>query len=146
MTYRTFEGRLAAKSPWRWRTIALATAPLLLGGCSLNSPSAHGALIVDWTLRGGKDPRDCQAVGAKTLHVSLSDSSGVLPMEYVQDCASFATTIGGLVPDMYTGTVELTGATGNALTTMVALAPFRILPDQTVTVPVDFPANSFFAL
>jgi hypothetical protein len=70
----------------------------------------------------------------------------VLPTEHVQDCASFATTIGGLVPDMYTGTVELTGATGNPLTTSVAIGPFRVVPDQTVTVPVDFPPSSFFVL
>jgi hypothetical protein len=67
-------------------------------------------------------------------------------MEYEQDCAAFTTTIGGLVPDMYTGTVQLTGSAGNALTTAVALVPFRVLPDQTVTVPVDFPASSFFVL
>jgi hypothetical protein len=67
-------------------------------------------------------------------------------MEYVQDCASFATAIGGLAPDMYTGTVQLTGATGNALTTSVALPPFRVVPDQTVTVLVDFPSSSFFVL
>lgn len=135
----------AANASRRWRAIALAAAPLLLG-CSLNSPSAHGAVILNWTLQGGKEPRDCQASGATTLHVSLSDSSGPLPMEYVQDCAAFATTIGGLTPDMYTGTVQLTGSTGNALTTSVALVPFRVVPDQTVTVPVDFPANSFLVL
>ena len=145
MKYTTLQGPSAGKASRRWRTIALATAPLLLG-CGLNSPSAHGAVIVDWSLRGGKDPRACQASGATTLHVSLSDSSGPLSMEYVQDCASFAIAIGGLAPDMYTGTVQLTGATGNALTTSVALAPFRVFPNQTVTVPVDFPASSFFVL
>ena len=123
-----------------------AIAPLLVGGCNINSPSAHGALTVNWTLRGGKDPRSCQAAGAKTLHLSLSDSSGAPPTEYVQDCASFATTIGGLVPDTYTATVELFGATDNALTTSVNLAPFQIVPNETVTVPVDFPADSFFVL
>ena len=129
-----------------WRAFVPAIAPLLVGGCNINSPSAHGALTVNWTLRGGKDPRSCQAAGAKTLHLSLSDSSGAPPTEYVQDCASFATTIGGLVPDMYTATVELFGATDNALTTSVNLAPFQIVPNETVTVPVDFPADSFFVL
>lgn len=141
----TVQDPSAAAAPRGWRAVAVVTAPLLLG-CSLNSPSAHGAVIVDWTLRGGNDPRSCRASGATTIHVALSDSSGLLPMEYVQDCASFATTIGGLAPDMYTGTVQLTGATGNALTTSVALAPFRVVPNQTVTVPVDFPASSFFVL
>jgi hypothetical protein len=104
----------------------------------------NGAIVVDWTIRGGKDPADCTLSGATTLHVSLANSSGALPMEYVQDCASFATTITGLVPDSYTGTVELLDASGTARTTSVALAPFGVFSNRTITVAVDFPASSFF--
>ena len=64
-------------------------------------------------------------------------------MEYVQDCVAFATTISGLVPDTYTGTVELLDASGNARTTSVNLVPFGVVSGRTLTVAVDFPANSF---
>jgi hypothetical protein len=144
----TFEGGSAARFARRWAPLALATASLLVAGCAVSAPPvivtpANGAVIVDWTIRGAKDPGDCQASGATTLHVSLADSSGALAMEYVQDCVAFATTISGLVPDTYTGTVELLDASGNARTTSVNLVPFGVVSGRTLTVAVDFPANSF---
>jgi hypothetical protein len=150
MARLTFEGLAAAFSPRRWEMPALATAVALQAGCTINTSapvivaSGKGAVIVDWTLRGADDPDDCQVSGATTLHVSLSDSSGALPMEYVQDCAAFATTIGDLVPDVYTGTVELLDSSGNPRTTSVNLVPFRVISDTTITLAVDFPASSFF--
>ncbi len=75
--------------------------------------------------------------------MALADSSGRLPMEYLQDCAAFATTNAGLFPDLYTGTVELLDASGNILPLAVNLAPFNVVGDVTTTIGVDFPANSF---
>jgi hypothetical protein len=101
-------------------------------------------VVVDWTIHGDKNPADCQASGATTLHVALTGSGGGAPMEYVQQCAAFATTITGLLPDRYAGSVELLDGSGAARTTSVNLVPFVVPVAQTVVVAVDFPANSFF--
>jgi hypothetical protein len=153
MILSTFEGCAAVCSPRWWGAAALVTASLLavsLGGCAVNSTPpvlvtvATGTVIVDWTIRGAKAPGDCQASGATTIHVSLADYSGSPPMEYVQDCAAFATTISGLAPNSFTGTVELLDASGNPRTTSVNLVPFQVASGTVTTVAVDFPANSFF--
>ena len=141
MTRQTLQG---------WTALAIMVASLAGAGCAVNGAPpppivvASGAVIVDWTIGGGKSPNDCQDSGATTIHIALADSSGALPMEYIQDCTAFATTISGLVPDTYTGTVELLDASGNARTTSVSLAAFDVFGGRTVTVAVDFPANSFF--
>jgi hypothetical protein len=124
-------------------------AAALLTACVSNPPPpvvivGSGAVIVDWTIQGDKIQSDCGSSGAASVHVTLADSSGNLPMEYVQSCTAFATTISGLVPDTYTASVELIDAAGNARTTSVNTAPFDVFAGRTVTVAVDFPANSFF--
>jgi hypothetical protein len=135
----------------RWRAAALLVASLLVSACAVNgeppvlvATPLTGQVIVDWTIRGAKDAADCQASGATTIHVSLADYSGLPAMEYVQDCAAFAITIDGVAPDTYAGTVELLDASGNPRTTSVNLAPFTVTSATTITVAVDFPANSFF--
>jgi hypothetical protein len=132
------------------RRASAVSAVVLVTACTVNGAPpppiviTSGAVIVDWTIRGNKDPSDCQDSGATTLHVALFDSSGALPTEYVQSCTAFATTISNLVPDTYGGTVELLDASGSPRTTSVTLAPFDVIGGRTVTVGVDFPANSFF--
>jgi hypothetical protein len=127
---------------------ALVSAVVLASGCSTTASPVlvvtTGAVIVDWTIRGNKDPTDCLNSGATTIHIALADSSGALPMEFVQSCTAFATTITGLIPDTYTGTVELLDASGTARTTSVNLVPFNVFGGRTVAIAVDFPANSFF--
>jgi hypothetical protein len=141
MTRQTLQG---------WTALAVTVVSLAGAGCTVNGAPpppiaiASGAVIVDWTVDGDKNPNDCQDSGATTIHIALADSSGALPMEYVQSCTAFATTITGLIPDTYTGTVELLDASGNARTTSVSLAPFDVFGGRTVTAAVDFPANSFF--
>jgi hypothetical protein len=54
-----------------------------------------------------------------------------------------ATTIGGLVPDSYTGHAELLDEAGNARTTSISLIPFDIFADSTSQVALDFPASWF---
>ncbi len=153
MLLPTFVGSSAVGClPRRWAAAALVlvTASLPGAGCAVNSTPTvllapvTGQAIVDWTIREAKDPLDCQTSGATTLQVSLEDFSGASPMTYEQDCAAFATTISRLIPDTYTGTVELLDASGNPLTTSVKLAPFNVTSGTTTTVAVDFPASSFF--
>jgi hypothetical protein len=144
MTGQKLKAWIAARGP------AALVSAVAVAGCTVNGAPpppiviTSGAVIIDWTIRGAKDTNDCQDSGATTLHVALADSSGALPTEYVQSCTAFATTISNLVPDTYTGTVELLDASGNARTTSVNLAPFDVIGGRTVTVGVDFPANSFF--
>jgi hypothetical protein len=103
-----------------------------------------GTAIMDWTIDGAKDPGQCQAQGAATFHIALYDSSGAFAGEFVQDCSAFATTVGGLIPDTYTGRADLLDASGRARTTFVDLAPFDVVEAATVTVPLDFPSTSFY--
>jgi hypothetical protein len=132
------------------RTCASAATALLVAACAseTNPPvivtNTPGIVIVDWTIRGTKDPNDCTTAGATTLHVSLIDSSGAPAMQYVQSCSAFATTISGLFPTTYAGSAELLDANGTPRTTSVTFTPFDLLPGQTATLAIDFPASSFF--
>jgi hypothetical protein len=99
---------------------------------------------MDWTISETKDPGQCQVGGAATFHVMLYDSAGGFAGEWVQDCSALATTIDGLAPDTYTGQADLLDADGRPRTTQVNLAPFDVVGDATVTVPIDFPSNSFY--
>jgi hypothetical protein len=130
--------------------LLLATTTLA-GGCSASvdarpsTPSeATGTVIMDWTIDGTKDPGQCAASGASQFDVSLYGSNGALAGQWVQDCAALSTTIGGLFSDTYTGQTTLVDPTGRPRTTSVQLTPFDVVPGTVATIPVDFPANSFF--
>jgi hypothetical protein len=99
---------------------------------------------MDWTIDGSKDPARCRATGAATFHVALYGSGGGFAGEYVQDCTAFATTIGGLAADTYTGRADLQDSSGAARTTTVNLAAFDVIGGTSVTVGLDFPSDSFF--
>jgi hypothetical protein len=122
---------------------------LLAPGCTVTTetapppPPPTGDAVVDWTVAESKDPQNCSAYGAATLHVSLYDTAGSFIGSYLQDCTAMATTIAGLDPDSYTGHAELLDAAGNARTTSIALLPFDIVADATSQVALDFPASSF---
>jgi hypothetical protein len=129
------------------RTGSLALALLALSGaCGSSNPPAPlpGRVLLDWTIDGTKDPARCAASGAATLQVSLVATSGAVAGNFVQDCAAFATTIDNVVPDNYTGSARLLDPAGNPRTTSVSLAPFDVIGNDTVTIAIDFPANSFF--
>jgi hypothetical protein len=103
-----------------------------------------GSAIVDWTINGTKDPAECQATGATTLNVSLYDSAAALVGQWVQDCTAFATTIDRLLPDTYTGQIDLLDRGGHPRTTMVDLTPFDVVAGRATTVAIDFPVSSFY--
>jgi len=143
----------------RWTTCAPAFSPGLqatcafvalvgLAGCTTSPPPPPpplaGSVVMDWTISESKDPGQCQVGGATTFHVSLYDSAGGFAGEWVQDCSALATTIDGLAPDTYTGQADLLDANGQPRTTQVNLQPFDVVGDATVTVPIDFPSNSFY--
>jgi hypothetical protein len=130
-------------------SIAWATAGAALAiGCSATLPGeaglATGAVVMDWTIDGTKDPAQCRTTGADAFHVSLYGSGGVFAGEYVEDCAAFATTIDGLAADQYTGTAELLDSSGNARTTSVSIEPFDVVAGRSVVVGLEFPSDSFY--
>ncbi len=130
-----------------WTVLALAATT---SACSVSAgppppPAANvGTAVMDWTVNESKDPASCNATGAATFHVSLTNSAGGFAGEWVQDCTAFATTIDGLLEDTYTGQADMLDANGQPRTTMVSLAPFQVVGGASVTVAVDFPANSFY--
>ena len=129
--------------------LAAAAAVAALAGCTATvsaapaPPPSSGSAIMDWTIDGTRDPAECQATGASTFNVTLFSSTGATAGQWVQDCTAFATTIPGLFPDTYTGRANLVDPGGNPRTTAVPLAPFDVVEGTTVTVPMDFPINSF---
>jgi hypothetical protein len=144
---KTAPGKL--KASWWGVPAAIAALALAMSGCTASvstTPTfseATGAAIMDWTIQGAKDPAACNATGASTFHVSLFGSGGGFAGEFVQDCTAFATTIGGLAPDTYTGQAELLDSGGRARTTSVNLAAFSIVGGGDTSVALDFPVNSF---
>ena len=98
---------------------------------------------MDWTIDGTRDPAECQATGASTFNVTLFTSTGATAGQWQQGCTTFATTVDGLFPDTYTGRANLLDSGGNPRTTEVSLAPFDVVEGTAVTVPMDFPVNSF---
>jgi hypothetical protein len=150
MVRQTFATRLSWRPSRAPAAATLVSASLFVAACTLDGDSGQatvsrslGAVIVDWSIRGAKDPADCRALGVATLHVSLSDSSGGSPMDSMEACTTFATTIGGVQPDSYTGTVLLLDATGRARTAPVNLTPFSVFANTGVAIAVDFPVLSF---
>jgi hypothetical protein len=152
-TQRWRERRTTASTVSLW--VALGLASLVTEACTTSIEggpppppqpavvTANGRAIVDWTIGGMKDPAQCRATGAATLHVTLYGSGGAFAGEYVQDCAAFATTIDGLYPDRYTGTAELADANGRPRTTSINLQSFDVVAVRPASVALDFPTDSF---
>jgi hypothetical protein len=138
------QGRAMARAVPAW-VLLLLLAP----GCTVTAttapppPPPTGDVVVDWTVAESKDPQNCSAFGAATLHVALYDAGGAFVGSYYQDCAAMFTTIAGLDPVSYTGHAELLDAAGSPRTTSISLAPFDVVADATSQVALDFPASSF---
>ncbi len=98
-----------------------------------------GTLIVDWTINGTKDPSQCQQGNAPTIDIVVSGSGGG---EFQQDCGAFATSI-TLPPGNYSASAVLLDEQGSDRTTVVDMDPFVIRGSDQLTIPIDFPADSF---
>jgi hypothetical protein len=151
MSTRAWSGAPWAALRKQGTTLAAIAACGALMGCTATVvPSTQppapvtGSAIMDWTVAGSRDPSECVATGAVTFNVTLTDSAGATAGQWVQDCQAFATTVDGLVADSYTGSANLLDSGGSPRTTAVPLAPFQVLGGTHVSVPMDFPANSFF--
>jgi hypothetical protein len=102
-----------------------------------------GQLVVDWSIELRKDPADCQLSGATSISIHLFTLSGLDAGTFVQACTVFATSI-VLNPGQYQGSAMLIDLAGNPRTTSVVINPFTIIGNDVFTVPIDFPASSFF--
>ncbi|HSU39150.1 MAG TPA: hypothetical protein VLJ38_06275 [Polyangiaceae bacterium] len=128
---------------------AACVALTALAGCTVDSgPSrvvvvGDGSLVVDWTIEGAKDSRDCAAMGADSIDVVVSTAAGDFVGDFGGYCEDFAVDI-QLAPGAYYGSATLLDAAGRPRTTSVDLGSFRILGDDELHVPIDFPLDSFF--
>jgi hypothetical protein len=105
--------------------------------------AGYGAVVVDWTIDGAKDPALCDLSGAAAISIELYTINGAYAGTYEQDCDVFGTSI-GLYPDRYEGDAVLIDRDGAERTTPVFLAPFRIYGDDELILPIDFPSDSFY--
>jgi len=127
-------------------------ACVALPGCVVaadDAPHGHpvgvgsGALVLDWTIDGGKDPDQCDQSDSTTIDITITTDGGAEFGEYEQACGAFATTI-DLPPGHYHASAVLTDAGGHDRTTAVQTGGFDIYGDDELSVPVDFPASSFY--
>jgi len=124
-------------------------ALMALAGCVVDEgPSrvavvGDGALVVDWTIESARDSRDCAAMGADNIDVVVSTAAGDVVGDFSGYCEDFAIDI-QLAPGSYYGSATLLDAAGRPRTTSVDLGNFRILGDDELHVPIDFPLDSFF--
>jgi hypothetical protein len=131
--------------------VVLVGLALASSGCFISDDddddiiiSTRGTLTVDWTVNGTKDPNACQATLADRIEVSILDESGTILLgTFAQSCQAFATSI-ALEAGAYAADALLVDVAGNPRTTAVQLAPFRILGNDQLTLPIDFPTSSFF--
>lgn len=103
-----------------------------------------GSLVVDWTIDGSKSVDECDLSGASTLDVTITASNGEPAGEYQQACSAFATTI-GLSPGRYSAAAVLLDSAGRDRTTPVQIRPFEIVGNDQLSIPIEFPASSFYA-
>ncbi len=111
-------------------------------GTNATEPASTATLVVKWTITGGSDPNECIKAQAKNIEVSIVDTSGNEVGAYQQTCSAFSTSI-TLRPGTYTATAALLDDQGRARTTDAPISQFTLRPNESLTVPVDFPSNSF---
>jgi hypothetical protein len=102
-----------------------------------------GTLVVDWTIDGFADPDICDQSDAAFFTISVFTTRGALVGDFTDDCAAFATSI-DLTAGRYYADALLEDPVGNPRTTVVNIEPFTIFGDDTLSIPVDFPASSFY--
>ena len=102
-----------------------------------------GTLLVDWTIDGVRDADECDQGDAVWLRLSVYTTSGAHVGDFSDACDQFGTTI-ELDPDDYYAEAVLEDADGHERTTAVTIDDFSILGRDSLSVPIDFPASSFY--
>jgi hypothetical protein len=102
-----------------------------------------GSLVLDWSIDGTKNPDQCDQSDSTTLDITVTTTSGAPAGEFQQSCSAFATTV-DLPPGNYSAEAVLTDSAGDDRTTAVQVGTFTIYGNDELSVPVDFPASSFY--
>lgn len=121
-------------------------AALTLPGCffvaeSDDHGSASGTLVIDWTIHGSKDPSLCALGDADSIDIIVD--RGDVSYEAEEVCEAFRTSL-RLDSGRYTGLALLLDRAGADRTTEVDLGAFTIYGGDVLTIPIDFPASSFY--
>lgn len=101
-----------------------------------------GVLNVDWTIGGVKASDECALNGVTDIDISVFTSGGHDIGTFTQACEAFATSI-DLDPGSYSATAVLVDGYGRDRTTSIEIEPFSIEGNDQLTIPIDFPLDSF---
>jgi hypothetical protein len=140
--------------PARFVVAAVAAVGLLAGCTATVTPTpaptgvvvpteSTGTLVVDWTIKAGTDPGDCQLAGAVSIRIHVVTTDVVDAGTYEQACGAFSTSI-TLAPGTYEASALLIDGAGQGRTTQVPIQAFTIVGADVLHIPIDFPADSFF--
>jgi hypothetical protein len=102
-----------------------------------------GTLLVDWTINGTTDPDECDQGAATWLTLSIFTSSGQHVGDFTDACDAFSTSV-ELDPGSYYADALLEDVDGAPRTTAVAIDDFSILGNDTLSIPIEFSASSFY--
>lgn len=129
--------------------VALELGPLFVfaSACSTTTssepaPAPTGAVVVDWTIDGVKDPDRCAQSAVDTVQITVTNEAGAAVGTFQQACSAFSTQI-TLFPGMYNADAVLLDSVGNTRTTTLPIHTFSIHGSDTLSVPIDFPPGSF---
>lgn len=100
----------------------------------------EGTLIVDWSIELSQNESKCTQSATDYIEITVSGRDGGT---FTQSCEDFATSLNLNAGD-YTATAILVDSSGRARTTRVDLRAFTIYGNDTLTIPVDFPSDSFY--
>ena len=124
----------------------VTTGGVRTGGATnapLRRSDLPGTLVVDWTIDGSVDPDECDQGDAAFFTISVFTMRGAHVGDFTDHCAAFVTSL-SLVAGSYYADALLEDPDGNPRTTVVRIDPFTIFGDDTLSIPVDFPASSFY--
>jgi hypothetical protein len=121
-------------------TVQTSPAP---PGPIITTGQAVGTLQLDWTIDGIADPAKCSQSQSDSIQIAVFFTDGTSAGVFQQACSAFATTI-TLAPGAYTATAQLLHPGGAPRTTAVTVNPFTIRGADTLSIPIDFPASSFY--
>lgn len=106
-------------------------------------PPVASTLVIDWSIAGLKDPNECSKSQSGTIEISIDDASGGVEIAaYHQSCTAFSTSI-TLDPGTYTAVARLLDGSGIPRTTDLPIDTFTLRGNDELTIPIDFPSDSF---
>jgi hypothetical protein len=124
----------------------------VLAGCVVSSGDpppppptslpAEGTLTIDWSINGSTDPNQCNQSSAVSIEITVFASADDSGSTFADACNAFITSI-PLARGDYAASAVLVDVNDNPRTTVLDIDPFRILGEDELDIPIDFPANSF---